>query len=257
VTSRIARAVTQSLPVQDSRHRAPADPPLVTRSSLGTVTAFAGLALAAATVWTWMSTTDAREGFRHVSAGAPAAAEAQSGGASAVEDAASRLAACRAEVAAGEAAVAAANQSYRDWSAHTQAQVDLDAGRTTTRQATAIWADTGSRGQADVAAFDAALAAYRQASGACAGLSGVPGPDGASAQACAARGAAIATAAAAGEKVNADWAAHVRMEAGEESLRGDYPRVWRDMVRAAPAHLRPFKAAYDALSSAASCPVPR
>jgi hypothetical protein len=204
-----------------------------------------------------MSTTDAREGFRHVSAGAPAAAQAQSDAASAVEDAASRLAACRAEVAAGEAAVAAANQSYRDWSAHTQAQVDLDAGRTTSRQATAIWTDTGSRGQADVARFDAALAAYRQVRGACAGLSAVPGPDAAPAQGCAARGAAIAAAVAAGEKVNADWAAHVRMEAGEESIGGNYPQVWRDMVSAAPDHLEPFRAAYAALSSAASCPVPR
>jgi hypothetical protein len=69
--------------------------------------------------------------------------------------------------------------------------------------------------------------------------------------------ASASAAVTAGKAVVDDWAAHVTMMKGKEhSDPLQYGRMWRDMVRAAPANLDRFAQASLELTGHTACPRP-
>jgi hypothetical protein len=162
------------------------------------------------------------------------------------------LRACQAQITAGEAAAEAAHQSFADWSAHVQAQVDLDAGRIAEDTAWEIWLDTKARGTSDLASFKHAVATYQQLKGSCAALLAKAAGTG-GAPNCVSRGALLEAVVTAGETMNADWDRHVQMMEAMGTASMGYNQMWRSMVASAPRNLEPFKVAYDGLAGAPAC----
>ena len=163
--------------------------------------------------------------------------------------------ACETTVARARDAVAAAQPSYSHWAGHVRAQLDYDAGTATLEQTRARWASTKATADADLAQFATAYAAYQAVQDGC----GTP-PSGAGDAVVAGCHADLASASAAvtaGKAVVDDWGAHVAMMKGKEHTDPtQYGRMWRDMVRAAPAHLDRFAQASLDMSGHTTCPRP-
>lgn len=166
------------------------------------------------------------------------------------------LAACVDILQRGAAVVAAADASRDHWGTHVRAQTDYDAGAISKQQMLDRFAATKAAGPADLAAFDAAEAAYRPVDSGCAGLD----PNALDerwrpvAAQCTQRAAGLATALQAGEAVVGDWRAHVQMMQNKPHTDPNaYGKMWRDMVNAAPPHLDGFTAARDALNAQPPC----
>jgi hypothetical protein len=163
--------------------------------------------------------------------------------------------ACETTVARARDAVVAAQPSYSHWSGHVRAQLDYDAGTATLEQTRARWASTKATADADLAQFAAAYAAYESVQDGCGDRSPVGGD--AVMAGCHTDLAAASAAVTAGKAVVDDWAAHVAMMKGKEHTDPtQYGRMWRDMVRAAPANLDRFAQASLQMSGHNACPRP-
>lgn len=176
----------------------------------------------------------------------------------AVDPVAAPLAACRAEVAAGEALAVAAADSARDWGAHAGAEVSLDAGRISYAQAEKIWAASKKPGPADIASFAAAQASYNRSVGGCGDLAKAASAAGASAPsaaaACVTRAKALATVATTGANVNDQWAAHqAQMKTKATAAGPAYHQKWMDFVADSKPVLTAYRTAASALAKAPGC----
>ncbi|KNX37599.1 hypothetical protein VV01_11300 [Luteipulveratus halotolerans] len=168
------------------------------------------------------------------------------------------VAACTAEVKAGEAVAAAARPAAAHWRTHTSSQVLVDAGKISEAEAKKRWAASKKLGPTDVSTFTKADAAYRPTAGACARMGAVSGVDAAAAKACARRASALAPVAAAGRPIVASWSHHLEMmkskphdEGGADF--GAYMTMWRSMVKQAGSQLSGYGKADKALDKAATC----
>ena len=166
------------------------------------------------------------------------------------------LVACVDAVQRGTAVVAAADAARDHWGTHVRAQTDYDVGAISRQQMVDTFAATKAMGPADLAAFDAAEAAYAPAGSGCTGLD----PNAVDqrwqpvAAQCGQRAAAQAAALQAGSVVVADWRAHVEMMQNKPHTDPNaYGRMWRDMVTAAPPHLDAFSSARDTLNQQPAC----
>ena len=166
------------------------------------------------------------------------------------------LVACVDTLQRGTAVVAAADAARDHWGTHVRAQTDYDVGAISRQQMIDTFAATKAMGPADLAAFDAAEAAYAPAGSGCTGLD----PNAVDqrwqpvAAQCSQRAAVQATALQAGSAVVADWRAHVEMMQNKPHTDPNaYGRMWRDMVTAAPPHLDAFSSARDTLNQQPVC----
>jgi len=171
---------------------------------------------------------------------------------------------CSTAVARARDAVKAAQPSYSHWAGHVRAQIDYDAGTATLEQTRERWAATKATGDADIAGFRTALAAFDAVRGGCAQRPGAAEAVSVGGVAqdpvlttCRAEfGFASAAVSAAGAVVD-DWSAHVEMMKGKEHTDPvQYGRMWRDMVNAAPADLDRFARASLDLTRIVDCPRP-
>jgi hypothetical protein len=168
------------------------------------------------------------------------------------------LSACQAHVAAQEELAQAASDSARDWRTHTLAQLRLDSGDWTVKQAQAAWDSSMERGNSDVKQFTDATRELRSGPGSAACRSVVAqtastdlADEGKS---CAERDKALASVASAGTVVNSKWAEHLVMMANKPHAdAADYRDRWVAMVEQSQDHLRRYEAAAEALKSAPSC----
>jgi hypothetical protein len=161
--------------------------------------------------------------------------------------------ACETTVARARDAVTAAQPSYSHWAGHVRAQLDYDAGTATLAQTRARWASTKATADADLAQFATAYAAYPAVQDGCGDRPqshGDPVVAGCHADLASARAAVTA-----GKAVVDDWGAHVAMMKGKEHTDPtQYGRMWRDMVRAAPADLDRFTQASLDMRGHTACP---
>jgi hypothetical protein len=166
------------------------------------------------------------------------------------------LAACAAEVKAGQAVAAKAAVSAAHWATHTGAQLRFDSGAYTLAQTKAAWAESKATGPQDVRQFAAAERAYRAVDGKCGTVAAAAdGTDLAPhAVACAARGAALAQVDRTGAVVNGQWAAHLAMMANKAHYVAiAYRAKWDGMVRAAQPAIAAYRAAVAILGQAPAC----
>lgn len=166
---------------------------------------------------------------------------------------------CKESVQAGDAAVAKAVQSYKDWHAHVKAQWDLDRGKITVAQARKIWDDTHERGSSDMNAFDAQRIVYERQEGACKKMpTGLPEKYQNTIESCEKRAAAISVTMTAGKKVGDEWSAHVLAERDKENIPSyDYHLMWVKAVKKAPKALNNFDDAYGTYKETAKCTLPK
>src|SRR5512133_44525 len=166
------------------------------------------------------------------------------------------VAACAAEVKAGQAVAAKAAVSAAHWATHTGAQLKLDSGAYTLAQTKAAWAASKATGPQDVREFVAADRAYRAVDGKCGSVAAAAdGTDVApQAVACATRGSALARVDKTGAVVNGQWAAHLDMMANKAHyVTIAYRAKWDGMVRAAQPALAAYRAAVAILRQAPGC----
>jgi hypothetical protein len=166
------------------------------------------------------------------------------------------LAACAAEVKAGQAVAAKAAVSAAHWATHTGAQLKFDSGAYTLAQTKAAWAASKATGAQDVRQFAAADRAYRAVDGKCGTVAATAdGTDLApQAVACAARGTALAQLDKTGAVVNGQWAAHLDMMANKAHYVAiAYRAKWDGMVRAAQPAIAAYRAAVSILGQAPAC----
>ncbi|MEO7069699.1 MAG: hypothetical protein ABI131_04320 [Nostocoides sp.] len=186
----------------------------------------------------------------------PAATETQT--TAPVDALAAPLAACQAEVTAGDALATAAAASARDWGAHAGAEVSLDAGLISYAQAEAIWGASKKPGAADLAAFAAAEPVYTKAASACPQLATAAAAAGSSAPAnvtaCVARSQALAAVAKTGTVVNGQWAAHQAQMTTKATAAGPaYHQKWMNFVADSKSALAAYGTAAAALDKAPAC----
>ena len=163
---------------------------------------------------------------------------------------------CRTDILAGEAAARAGTVSYRDWSRHVQAQLDLDAGRATWLGAVEVWAATRSAGAGDRQAFTLAVRRRAATAGACGAVAAqTSGAVHRSATGCRLRSAALDQALATGARVEADWARHLAATTSEAAHAPGGPQAlpWLATVQAALPTLGRFRQAQAALAEAPAC----
>jgi hypothetical protein len=160
---------------------------------------------------------------------------------------------CARQLDAGTKAIAAADQSYRDWHGHTQADLDYRAGKKSWAATRAIWADTKKRGASDVTSFRTARGAYTQTAGeGCVTIDrATAGPK---VVRCLDRFRAMDVAIGAGGKVNDDWHHHVQMMKRKDHTNpAVYTKEWRSMVNGAGPSQTTYRNAKAAYDRAPSC----
>jgi hypothetical protein len=163
---------------------------------------------------------------------------------------------CRTDILAGEAAARAGAASYRDWSKHVQAQLDLDTGHATWLGAVQLWTATRSAGAGDQQAFALAVRRRAATAGACGAVAAqTSGASHRSATGCRLRSAALDQAIGTGARVEADWARHLAETTSEAAHAPGGPQAlpWLATVRAALPPLGRFRQAQAALAAAPAC----
>jgi hypothetical protein len=163
---------------------------------------------------------------------------------------------CRTDILAGKAAARAGAASYRDWSRHVQAQLDLDTGRTTWLGAVRLWTATRSAGSGDQQGFAMAVRRRAATAGACGVLAAqTSGALHQAATGCQVRSVALDRVIGAGGRVTADWARHLATTTSEAAHApgGPQARAWLVTARAAPAVLAQFRQAQAVAGAAPAC----
>jgi hypothetical protein len=163
---------------------------------------------------------------------------------------------CRTDILVGEAAARAGAASYRDWSRHVQAQLDLDTGHATWLGAVQLWTATRSAGAGDQQAFALAVRRRAATAGACGAVAAqTSGASHRSATGCQLRSAALDQAIGTGARVEADWARHLAETTSEAAHAPGGPEAlpWLATVRAALPTLGRFRQAQAALAAAPAC----
>jgi hypothetical protein len=163
---------------------------------------------------------------------------------------------CRTDILAGEAAARAGAASYRDWSKHVQAQLDLDTGGATWLGAVQVWTVTRSAGPGDQQTFARAVRRRAATAGACGAVAAqTSGELRRAATSCQGRGAALDRAIEAGARVVADWARHLATTTPEAAHAPGGPQAlpWLATVKATLPTLGRFRQARAALAAAPSC----
>ncbi|MFV0460004.1 MAG: hypothetical protein ACK5MT_14660 [Actinomycetales bacterium] len=231
------------------------------------VAALAAAALVGGGAVAWIALGGDEEGSAAVSqpqavtAGAAASPTSATDAASSQEstpdqsaDPGAALDSCWATVSAGNTLADALIHSGGDWQVHTDAQRRLDAGQFTKDQAAADWADTKSRGDADVAAVHAARASWDEAAPGCQDLQAVGPGANSQAQACLARYDALTRFIPVGTVVADQWQAHVKMMAGKSMTDpNEYHERWVAMVTESAQPLADFAVARAELDQAPTC----
>lgn len=168
------------------------------------------------------------------------------------------LTACAGEVAAGQELASVANVGASNWKSHFTASVDYNAGDITLDEANDIFNTTKANVAQEVEDYEAARAAYDEATGGCTELAAADVDEEFTdaAASCTARAEALSNLAATADKVNADWAAHGAMMASKaEQDINDYMEEWHHDVAAAPENMDPYDDAVAALEAAPPCSV--
>ena len=163
---------------------------------------------------------------------------------------------CRTDILTGEAAARAGAASYRDWSRHVQAQLDLDTGRATWLGAVQLWTATRSAGPGDQRAFALAVRRRAATAGGCGAVAAqTTGAAHRSATGCRLRSAALDQVIGAGARVDADWARHLAATTSEVAHAPGGPQAlpWLATVRAAMPTLGRFREAQATLAAAPAC----
>lgn len=167
------------------------------------------------------------------------------------------VASCVTQVAAGEKVAEAAAISADHWKTHYSQTIMINAGEIEPEDATEPWAETKAAGPDDQKRFTAAQESYADAEGGCDGVTAEDAGDAVDAgdvEDCVTRSEALATVAERGEKVNADWDAHLEQMAVKEDYPADeYYQWWLDVVEKAPDNMDPYEDAVAALEDAPAC----
>ncbi|MEO7234537.1 MAG: hypothetical protein ABIW80_04100 [Lapillicoccus sp.] len=171
------------------------------------------------------------------------------------------LQSCLARQAAAKGLVDSIATGAGHWSDHVQGESELESGaRTLIDVKTNTWGPTRAAGPADIAAFQAATAAYASAP-AC---PTTPPQQTATAdltakmQACATREQALDTVVGIGSQVMGDWGTHLSEMADHADghvVGAQAQANWIKRYSEAPVHLTPYKAAASAYASAPACTV--
>lgn len=174
-------------------------------------------------------------------------------------DAPANVRACLGEVRDGESVVTAGASSANDWRIHTQAQVQVDAGKITEAESKKRWADSKSRGPSDVSTFNSADGTYKKSAGSCGRMGEVPADYKPAATACTKRATAQAAVIAAARPINGSWAHHQSMmkakpHEGTNEFSG-YMTMWRSMVNEATAQFAAYDKARASLDRAPACSI--
>lgn len=169
------------------------------------------------------------------------------------------LSACVARQAAVAPLMSAVTTGAKHWSDHVQAETDLESGaRSLIDVKTNTWGPTRAAGPGDVAAYDAASAAWGQtpACATAASDASVPSDLTTKLQACTTREQSLDAWVGAGAAVMQDWRTHL----GEMADHADghtnsalAQANWLKRWREAPTHLTPYAAATTALAAAPAC----
>lgn len=179
---------------------------------------------------------------RNSGGGAPGPSEA-----AAVTPSADPTTACRAEIAAAEAVVAATRTAATHWRQHVQARTDLLAHRVTLDRTKAIWKATRLAGPADVQRVASADTAFALVRGGCARLPG---------SACKTRLTALAEASRTGHAATRDWQHHQAMMVSHKAGEFDAEHaqsLWVTAWKTAPKNLNAFATASATLAQAPVC----
>lgn len=184
-----------------------------------------------------------------------ASAEASSSSSSEAAAPPEELAACAAEVKAGEEVAAAASVSAKNWKTHYMAQVNLENGTATREETLAAWDKSKANIDDDIATFNTAQKAYEKAGGGCSALAEADVPEDFSAVAadCVKRAEALAAVAKTGDAVNTDWTQHRDMMGNKADIGAPYHEMWLDMVEDAPANMKAYEKDAKALGQAPTC----
>ncbi|MFZ1579366.1 MAG: hypothetical protein WAT47_13570 [Nostocoides sp.] len=170
--------------------------------------------------------------------------------------AATALASCQGEVAAGERLAKAAAASASDWKTHAGAQISLDNGTISYARATELWAASRANGPRDVQRFVAADTAYAGARGGCddvdAVTAGTAHED--RARDCQERASVLAELAKAGRTVNTQWADHQEQMATRDTDAGPaYHAEWIHFVEKSRAALGSYATQAKRVAQAPAC----
>jgi hypothetical protein len=145
------------------------------------------------------------------------------------------------------------------WNDHVQAQTDLNSGaRSLIDVKENTWGPTRAAGPGDVAAYQAAQAAFTSAPACPTSVGQLPAPADVAPklQACAAREQALDNVLSTGDLVIGDWRTHLSEMADHADGHIDSYQAqmnWLKRWAEAPAHLDPYKAAVAALAGAPGC----
>lgn len=140
-----------------------------------------------------------------------------------------------------------------------QGQTDIDsATRTLVDVKTTVWGPTRAAGPGDVAAYQAAQAAFTAAPGCPVAVGQMPAPTDVAPrlQACTAHEQALDAVAASGALVMGDWGTHLSEMGDHAAGRVNSAQAqanWLKRWAEAPAHLEPYRVAVAALASAPAC----